>query len=168
MFDVASPQADLIVAKKIFYDKERVWTVNPEMLNLAAYHSAQAVEKLLKLYVREKSEELFNSISHSHNISEVLIKLEFCRKGFVGAHPDIALNADIITRMNRLRYGDGQISRDDCYAILTLAKNLCNEYLAEYLYTKHTIKDRDDDDRIPQYHFRDTARMMEDIESFGR
>ena len=169
MLTIASAQADLILAKKVFYDDEKIWAKNPEIHNLVAYHSAQAIEKLLKLFVREKNEELYDTVSHTHNISEILIKLEFCRGGFVKGHSDIALNADIITRMNRLRYGDGIISRDDCYVVLNMAKSLCYEYLKEYVhsgtYPEHDINE---EERPFQYHLRDVGRIINDMDVFGR
>ena len=168
MLTVASAQADLILAKKVFYDDGKIWLVNPEIHNQVAYHSAQAIEKLLKLFVKEKSEELFETISYTHNISEVLIKLEFCRKGFVENHKDIALNADIISRMNRLRYGDGVISRDDCYVVLNIAKALCSEYLQEYVHGNDQQIQEEPEERPFQFHMRDVGRMMSDMDAFGR
>lgn len=136
MLNANSPRADLIIAKRMYYD-ENICSVNPEMHNMVAYHCGQAIEKYLKLIVREENDKLSDTIGYTHNISELLIKAECCKKGFIEQHTDLALNADLITKMSKLRYGEGQISRDDCYELLSIAKSLSNEFLAEYVYPKN-------------------------------
>lgn len=168
MLNVASPQADLITAKKLFYDEDKIWATNPEIHNMVAYHCGQAIEKLLKLVVREENDKLFDTIGYTHNISELLIKAECCKSGFVEQHKEIALNADLITKMSKLRYGEGQISRDDCHAVLTMAKNFCNEFLVEYVYPKNPsakkafeLMDKNDCEGDKPYQFR--MRKVQDV-----
>ena len=93
--------ADLMIAKGIIYGEAN----NPYMYNMAAYHSVQAIEKCMKeLLLRTKNYE--EESLKTHNVPELLVKLEREYEGFINAHPVISDNAHQYMMMNQIRYED--------------------------------------------------------------
>lgn len=125
--------ADLMTSKSILYSENKKI---PFMLNMAGYHAGQAIEKLLKIILKEERYDVYKELSDSHNISNLVIKVELCRKGFIDAHPFIGENADELSKFNNLRYGKKYIERDAVFAVYRAAnqfyKELMNEYLQEF------------------------------------
>jgi len=133
-------QSDLYIAKHIFYDDKGkdAWHRNPQLLNMCAYHCEQAIEKTLKLFLQSINEDAYRSVANSHNISELLVKMQCNSENFIENHKELAHNADTITKMNNLRYGVGEVSKNDCYIVLSNAKSLFAEY--QKIYGKEHIR----------------------------
>lgn len=122
--------ADIDVAKDIFYkiyNSDTPTKINPKMMNLCAYHAAQAIEKTLKfIYYRDTGRQ-----DMTHNISELLVDVEMNRKGYIHEHREMTEQAHFITNLNNARYG-GSVSRDTAYKILNIAKGLYKELCQEF------------------------------------
>lgn len=122
--------ADIDVAKDIFYkifNSDTPTKINPKMMNLCAYHAAQAIEKSLKfIYYKDTGRQ-----DITHNISELLVDVEMNRKGFIHDHREITENAHFITNLNNARYS-GTISRDTAYKMLNIAKGFYKELCQEF------------------------------------
>lgn len=114
--------ADLMIAKGIIYGD----THNPYMYNMAAYHCAQAIEKCLKeLLVRTGNYEEDNL--KTHNVPELMIKLEREYDGFINAHPVISDNAHQYMNLNTIRYENSLCPQSVVKGIYKQAQALYNE-----------------------------------------
>lgn len=135
-----SIQADIYIAKHIFYDNDGkdAWHRNPQLLNMCAYHCEQAIEKTLKLFLQKISDEAYRSMANTHSISELLVKLQCFSDNFIENHMEISFNAETLSKMNNLRYGNGDVTKDDCHIVIHCAKKLFQEY--QDLYGKKNIR----------------------------
>lgn len=126
--------ADLLVAKDILYpsDGNNHSQNNPQLRNLAAYFSAQAIEKSLKGIIRDGG-EMDAELSVSHNVVNLLLSVEMCKPSFVHEHQFISQNAKNLSKANGLRYGKKGIEKNDTVAIYKAARELHRELQQEYL-----------------------------------
>lgn len=126
--------ADLLVAKNILYptNVDNGAQNNPQLNNLAAYLSAQAIEKSLKAIVRDGG-EINAELSTSHNVVNLLLGVEMCKPNFIHEHQFIAQNAQNLSKVNGLRYGKKRIEKKDVVAIYKAARGLHRDLLQEYL-----------------------------------
>lgn len=126
--------ADLLVAKNILYppDGGNHSQNNPQLNNLAAYLSAQAIEKALKNLVHDKG-EMNAELSVTHNIASLLISVELYNPNFIRNHEFVTQNAKSLSKANSLRYGKKGIDKGDAIAIYKAARDLHCELQQEYL-----------------------------------
>ena len=137
---IESARADLRLAKSIFYEK-LLSNTDYYMLNLAAYHAGQAMEKLIKDLIREHcSNDVYRDLYDKHNFESLLKALNEKLPDFNENHKFIAVNADELSKFNNLRYGKQYIEKDTVYLLLKEAKNFFREmetaYLSEFSDTK--------------------------------
>lgn len=141
--------ADLMVAKEI-KDSPEGRRDNPYMMNMVAYHSAQAIEKSLKAVIRgagREDDELF----YTHNISELIMEVQAIRPNFSTDYEFIQQNARRLNHANELRYGDSGIAPATASGLLWNANKLFVELEEEYM--KETSFDRKDIRRIAKEHY---------------
>lgn len=126
--------ADIMIAKSILYPQgESTSNQNPYLINQAAYHSEQAIEKSLKAIIRSKEENPDEKILKTHNIEGLLLRAELCQPNFIQEHAFIAQNAHKLSFFNELRYGDESVGRADTYVLFKEARALYNEVQREFL-----------------------------------
>lgn len=127
--------ADLMVATNILYSDSNAG-YSPYMVNLAAYHSAQAIEKSLKalIYANGNIDKATEKELHkTHNFDNLLVRVETCCPNFIQEHDFIAKNSDRFSAFNGMRYGDKSIDKADVYVLLKEAKDLHKELQEIYL-----------------------------------
>lgn len=126
--------ADIMIAKNILYPQDgNTSNQSPYLLNQAAYHSEQAIEKSLKAIIRAKDENPDEKILKTHNVEGLLLKVELCQPNFVQEHSFIAENAHKLSCFNELRYGDESVGKADTYILFKEARALYQEIEKEYL-----------------------------------
>lgn len=113
-------KADLQVAQQLLYGKSSV--NNEYLINLAVYHSVQAIEKNLK-YIYEKNSG--KQSIYTHNTSELLTQA----REYLSEKTFFALNklARNLTACNQLRYEDAYIDKKIAIRYFKLAKDFCGK-----------------------------------------
>jgi HEPN domain-containing protein len=135
--DIELIHADIMSAKLILYGQNGN---APFMYNMAAYHSAQAIEKGLKYIIRDNDYILYKELADSHNISNLLLKVALIRLDFIDEHRFIAECADELSKFNNIRYGKNRISRDSTFSVYHAAKRFFKEMQQEYRQDYPDIK----------------------------
>lgn len=126
--------ADIMIAKNILYPQNGDTSKQtPYLLNQAAYHSEQAVEKSLKAIIRAKNEQPDERVLKTHNIESLLLKAEMCQPNFILEHSFISENAHKLSCFNELRYGDESVNKADTYILYKEARTLFQELEKDYL-----------------------------------
>ena len=124
-------EADIATAKTLFYSKE--FNENPMLWNMSAFHSAQAIEKSLKLMIYNTDKEVYDSIRKTHDIDRLLNNLQaVSEENYIGSHRQLALAAKELSRYNNARYGVESITKDNAHTALHLAKDMYKEITAKY------------------------------------
>lgn len=127
-------RADIMIAKSILYPQDgNTSNQSPYLLNQAAYHSEQAIEKSLKAIIRSKDDAPDEKVLKTHNIEGLLLRVELCQPNFIQEHAFIAQNAYKLSCFNELRYGDESVGRSDTYVLFKEARALFQEIEKEYL-----------------------------------
>ena len=94
---------------------------NEYLINLAVYHSVQAIEKNLK-YIYEKNSG--KKSIYTHNISELLTKV----KNYINeSNLPIKRLARDLTACNQLRYEDSCVDKKIAIRYFKLAKDFCGK-----------------------------------------
>lgn len=125
-YELDNIRADIRMAELV-YDPEEFGR-SPNIINMVAYHSAQAIEKCLKSIIRDNDTNgNLDWLNHTHNISSLLIKAELHQNGIINNHNYIAEHAEAITHLNTIRYGDERVTTQDAFATFKAAKALYNE-----------------------------------------
>lgn len=109
--------ADIVTGNSIIQNGE-----NMQMINMAAYHYAQAIEKSLKSLIKANSEK-HKSLA-THDICFLLVETELCCNGFIAKYPFIADNAQELSNMNGARYGNKCIKKGDAFVLMREAQDL--------------------------------------------
>lgn len=117
-------EMDLIIAKGILYDPEQLWKRMKSAVNQSAYHSGQAIEKMLKYTLSNLDYEKYNNLRNTHSIPALMVAMEDCQRGFVANYEFILHNAREITKCQYLRYDRWDISVDDAFALMQCAKDM--------------------------------------------
>ena len=130
--DVELIHSDIMMANAAFYPNVNE-PQKPLMMNMAAYHAGQAIEKSLKVLIKDNRPDLYKEISDTHNISLLVLKAELCIDGFVSEHKFIGENSDELSKLNNLRYGKKYIDKDSTFLVLKEAKILYREIEGEML-----------------------------------
>lgn len=125
--------ADLMIANNILYADDKS-SLSPYMVNQAAYHSAQAIEKSLKAIIRAGEENCEYESLVTHNIDRLVVRAEMCSPNFIQEHRFIAENSEKLSAFNGLRYGNKGVSKADAFVLLKEAKELHRELEKEYLH----------------------------------
>lgn len=124
-------EADVATAKTLFYGKD--FNENPMLWNMSAFHSAQAIEKSLKLMIYNTNKEVYDSIRKTHNIDMLLNNLQaVSEENFIKEHKQLALAAKELSRYNNARYGVESITKDNAHSALHIAKEMYKEIIALY------------------------------------
>lgn len=131
--------SDILVAKAILYSKEGLNEI-PYLINQAAYHCAQAIEKSLKAIINNGG-KLTNALHNTHNIDALMLKAEVCREGIIREYPLIAENSEVLSQFNALRYCGKGISKNDTIKLYKQARDLYQDLLSEFL-KEHPDKKR--------------------------
>lgn len=109
-------KADLQVAQQLLYGKSSA--NNEYLINLAVYHSVQAIEKNLK-YIYEKNSG--KQSIYTHNTSELLTQArEYLNEKTFFTLYKLARN---LTACNQLRYEDAYIDKKIAIRYFKLAKD---------------------------------------------
>lgn len=138
--------ADIMAAEVIMRSPESI-KGNPYMMNMAAYHTQQAVEKSLKAIIKANGggdEDML----HSHDMGSLCSVVATIRPDFGRRHEFIAVNARNFYFANELRYGEQGIPQKTVEGLLYAAKGLFLNLEKEY--GKETGFDRKDVRRIAQ------------------
>ena len=134
-------RADIMIAGTAMQQKD-----NPIMVNMAAYHFAQAIEKSIKAIISEKSvEPPPQETMYAHNMEHLLFQAERVSPNFIQEHMFIADNAQTLSAFNGLRYGDKCVSKADAFVLMKNAKDLFweieNAYMKELGVKQEAIAD---------------------------
>lgn len=134
-------RADIMIAGTAMQQKG-----NPIMVNMAAYHFAQAIEKSIKAIISEKSvEPPPQETMYAHNMEHLLFQAERVSPNFIQEHMFIADNAQTLSAFNGLRYGDKCVSKADAFVLMKNAKDLFweieNAYMKELGVKQEAIAD---------------------------
>ena len=133
-------EADISIAQSLFNNKTE-WDNNPALINMCAFHSAQAIEKTLKLYLNEADSKLYDKVSNTHQVPTLLFILERTDNGFINSHGELCDFSFELTQMNNARYGTIDVSPTDAIQALNIAHNLYNELII--LQNKSKNKEND-------------------------
>ena len=121
-------EADISIAKSL-YDNKSDWDNNPALTNMCAFHSAQAIEKTLKLYLNVADSKFYDKVSNTHQIPTLLFNLERTEYGFINSHGELCDFFFELTQMNNARYGTISVSSNDAIKALDMAEVLYNELI---------------------------------------
>lgn len=138
--------ADIMTAEVIMRSSDGV-KGNPYMMNMAAYHTQQAIEKSLKAIIRANGNG-DEDMLHSHDMGSLCAVVATIRPDFGKRHEFIAINARNLYFANELRYGEQGIPEKTVEGLIYAAKGLFLNLEKEY--KKETGFDRKDVRQIAQ------------------
>ena len=121
-------QADIALAEYAYSAR----STSPALLDMCGYHSAQAIEKSLKYALYNVNPEMCERLGYTHSIDAVLCKLERVQNGFISKHQDVADISDLLSLMNKSRYGDYKVTQGKACKVLHIATELCQEIIQTY------------------------------------
>lgn len=121
-------QADISMAEYAY----SIRNSSPSLLNMCGYHSAQAIEKSLKFALYHIHPEMCERLGYTHNIDAALCKLERAQNGFIASHQDVADISDLISLLNKARYGDYTVTQGVACKVLHIAQELSQEIIQTY------------------------------------
>ena len=126
-------KADIEASKRLIYGEDYPQEeVQSYLLNLAGYHSAQAIEKSLKLMIYNINPVECQNVGKTHSIVTLVEKISELREGFAYAHQELRMNKHQLSWLNNLRYGEGaNLSKSDVNIALGLAQQLHRELEAD-------------------------------------
>jgi HEPN domain-containing protein len=151
-------RADLAMAKMVLYpanENDKMFE-NPNMMNLAEYHSAQALEKCLKGIVRDGG-KLDDELAKSHSIEGLMLKAELCRPNIIQEYKFAAENAETLSKANGLRYGIKSVEAKDVYATYKEAKALF--YVLEKEHLKENNISKEDHFKEAREQYNNTRKL---------
>lgn len=121
-------QADISMAEYAY----SIRNSSPSLLNMCGYHATQAIEKSLKFALYHINPELCEKLGYTHNIDAALCKLERAQNGFISSHRDVADISDLLSLLNKARYGDYTVTQGVACKVLHIAQELSQEIINEY------------------------------------
>ena len=121
-------QADVSLAEYAYSMRNSM----PALMNMCGYHAAQAIEKSLKFALYHISPEMCERLGYTHSIDAALCKLERVQNGFISSHQDVADVSDLLSVMNKARYGDYTVTQGTACKVLHIAQEISQEIIQTY------------------------------------
>jgi HEPN domain-containing protein len=118
-------QADISMAEYAY----SIRNSSPSLLNMCGYHAAQAIEKSLKYALYHINPEMCERLGYTHSIDAALCKLERVQNGFISTHQDVADMSDLLSLLNKARYGDYTVTQGVACKVLHIAQELSEEII---------------------------------------
>ena len=120
-------QADITLAEYAYSMRNSL----PSLMNMCGYHATQAIEKSLKFALYHISPEMCERLGYTHSIDAALCKLERVQTGFISTHQDVADISDLLSLMNKSRYGDYKVTQGVACKVLHIAQELSQEIIQD-------------------------------------
>lgn len=135
----AIKQQDLELAKADLLTHNAVMSMpeietNKNLLCIAVYHLAQAIEKSFKVIIKVERPDIFRreDIQKSHNIETLMFCASLSRKDLIKEHPLIAENALKLKNFNNMRYGLERIEKSDIELLYSATQKLIDSLEQEH------------------------------------
>lgn len=126
--------ADVEIANKLMYHPD--WSDNPILHNnMVAFHSAQAIEKMLKYMIMKDNPTEYENISSTHSMESLILGITMERPYFSADHREINKNHRLLTTLNTRRYGNLNgvpLSDYEVKKTLDMSNALYKEFYKEY------------------------------------
>lgn len=102
---------------------------NPYRKNIAMFHAAQAVEKLMKNVLLEyiSLSTYKEKFKDTHYLSKIMCETAFHIPDFYVKYKEVVKHADNFQKFNSIRYGAEGCSVEYCKELLRIAKKYYNE-----------------------------------------